>query len=41
MATIKQGDVFTLINVFTVTPDRPPPLIDLLVEAGRCSHGRP
>lgn len=35
MTTIQQGtDVFTLINVFTVTPDNQQKVIDMLVEAG-------
>jgi heme-degrading monooxygenase HmoA len=35
MKTIQQGnDVFTLINVFTVTPDNQQKAIDMLVEAG-------
>lgn len=35
MTTIQQGgDVFTLINVFTVTPEQQQPLIDVLADAG-------
>ena len=34
MVTIQQGDLFTLVNVFTVTPDKQQQVIDILVEAG-------
>lgn len=34
MSTIKKGhDILTLINVFTVSPDKQQQLVDLLVEA--------
>lgn len=33
MTTIEQGDVFTLINVFTVKPEHQQQLVELLIEA--------